>query len=105
MNLLATPLRVVLLGIALGAIGCGSSSSDYCTAKIDCEGGNDQDIEACEIARDADEDIASVYGCEPEWDDYFACWEDRGYCDRNPDRYTHRGDCDRESERLNDCIH
>lgn len=92
------------LGIILGTTGCGSYGG-ICTDAMDCLGGNDADIEACEIGLEADEDEASAYGCDPEWDDYYACYEDRARCDRNPDRFNVApGDCDRETEDLFDCI-
>jgi hypothetical protein len=68
---------------------------------MDCRGGNDADIEACEIAYAAQEDVAAVYGCEDRWEDYVICLEDQYRCSNRD--WTHDGDCNNRRDSYNDC--
>ena len=53
-------LAAILLGAALLA-GCGSRSSDFCSAQTQCEGGNNKDTAACVALSDGAQDEASAY--------------------------------------------
>jgi hypothetical protein len=81
--------------------GCGGYGA-ICADAMDCAGGNDADIEACEIDAQAAEDSAGVAQCDEEFADYHACVEDKSTCvDRH---FTDRGYCDREAEDLSLCM-
>ncbi|MEJ7735637.1 MAG: hypothetical protein WKG00_41425, partial [Polyangiaceae bacterium] len=62
-----------------GAAGC-SSYGGYCTDKIDCQGGNDQDEEVCVIQQDLAEEVADIDGCVDDYDALFECLEDNESC-------------------------
>jgi hypothetical protein len=91
-----------MIGVFLGGLGC-SSYSGYCADAMDCAGGNDNDIDACEVVLEHEEDVASINGCDEEWDDYFVCLEDKSDCDG--DQYGPEGSCNDEAEDLDRCIH
>lgn len=86
---------------AFGGVGC-SPYGTYCADKMDCEGGNDNDIEACEIQMSADADTADVWDCGDDWDFYLECLEAESHCDN--DNWTTDTDCDDERHDLNVCI-
>jgi hypothetical protein len=69
---------------------------------MDCRGGNDADIEACEISYKAAEDVASLYGCEDRWDNYVLCMEEELRCSDR--KWTEDNDCDNERNAYSDCI-
>lgn len=102
MRLLKLKLSALALVLASGVVGCGSSYSAYCTEKMDCEGGNDADLEACEISNEASEDVASVYGCDVEWEEFFLCVEEDSDCDN--DVYIPDLDCLDKYEDYQDCV-
>lgn len=83
--------------------GC-SPYADYCADRMDCEGGNDSDIEACIVEMEADEDKATVYDCSPEWEDLFDCRNDHAVCDDVADRfYASSEDCGDEADEYRTC--
>jgi hypothetical protein len=88
--------------------GCGGYGA-LCVDKMDCEGGNDADVEACEIQFEYLEDYSSLHGCDPEWEDYYFCFEEQARCRDNPapstDRtFTAEGYCDNEGLDWADCV-
>jgi hypothetical protein len=90
--------------LAFATAGC-ESFSDYCEAKMDCEGGNDADIEACELSLEHNSDQASLYGCEDYFDSLAECLDERAQCDSDPAEpiYT-TDDCEPEQLDLSSCI-
>ena len=89
------PRAWALIGIWVGMISLGSgacrSFNDYCTEREDCAGGNEADIEACEVELKRSEDIASNHGCS-EWFNALAdCVEAEASCEGSGDfkTYTH----------------
>lgn len=49
--------------LCLGASGCGDGIGTYCEREIQCEGGNDRDVEACIKDHEADVKVAEIYEC------------------------------------------
>ena len=94
---------VLVLSVAAASLvtGCGSSYSQICQDTMDCENGNDKDVEACEIQADAEEDIASLEGCDQQWQDLVDCVEQSGRC---TDHHWDTTRCDAESDRYGECI-
>ena len=91
---------VLALGFGgLLALGSCRSYGDYCTEMMDCMGGNDADIESCEIALAASRDFADEKGCEESWDDFHECLIDQSSC-TNDVWNIGQGDCEDEQ---NDC--
>ena len=106
MRKLAWIAALACLGLgAMGATGCARFAG-YCTDAMDCERGNDNDYDACEIALKADADRADNWGCSDEFDALFDCEENESYCDGH-DQWTTAtagGDrCDIERRHYNDC--
>jgi hypothetical protein len=91
--------------LLLASVGFGGCSpySTYCVDAMDCEGGNDNDIDACEISLKAEADHADVWGCTDDWDRYWECIEAEAHCDN--DNWTSDDHCNNEGSDLNDCTH
>lgn len=102
MRLLKVKLGALALVLASGVVGCGSTYATYCEEAMDCMGGNDADIEACEISYEAQEDVAGVYDCDAEWEEFFTCIEEDSDCDN--DVYVADLDCLDALEDVNDCV-
>jgi hypothetical protein len=81
--------------------GCGGYGA-LCADAMDCEGGNDADVDACVVTLDYYEERASLDGCEPEWDELYACVNDEASCRDN--NFSADGYCDRERDRWVDCV-
>ena len=93
---------VVGAAVALGSPACDPFNA-YCTAKIECEGGNDRDLEACEITSQAGADRAQVYECTGEFEAFSACREASSECDEFG-FYSSSDKCVDESQTYTDCI-
>src|SRR5689334_739339 len=87
---------------AVWLIGCGGYGT-YCQDQMDCLGGNEQDVEACEVSMEADEEIADVKGCADVFEEYFACHEEKDSCN-DMDQWTADTGCDKENEKLTRCL-
>ena len=66
--------------MALSLANCSSRYRDDCQAKIDCEGGNDADVDACVDGKKGSEDIADAYDCGDAYGDAADCLEGKGSC-------------------------
>jgi len=90
--------------LAFAAAGC-ESFSDYCEAKMDCLGGNEADVEDCEIDLEYDSDKASVWGCDEYFETMVECLEERSQCDSeiDPPAYT-SDDCEAELSDNASCL-
>ncbi len=88
--------------VALSAPACQSFNA-YCTEKVDCENGNDLDIDACEVAAQRAADRASIFGCSTEFNALQDCVEFEASCDKN-DLYTVDDNCNEESADFNYCM-
>lgn len=82
--------------------GCSSGFSDFCEAKIACEGGNDKDIDACVEEAKGTESVAEAYGCGDEFDKMFECSESNQKCEDKD--YSSKGACEDQSRALSACI-
>lgn len=81
--------------------GCSPYPS-LCEAEMDCEGGNDADIDACVVVYEAQEDVADTYDCGDFYDDYIACFDERARC--SGDSFDANNDCNSERDRWSDCV-
>jgi hypothetical protein len=70
--------------MALCLANCTGKYHDYCQSKIDCEGGNDKDVDACIDGLRGAENAADEYDCGDPYDDYWDCSDGKGVCDTNP---------------------
>jgi hypothetical protein len=90
------------LAVGLTAEGCGSFQT-ICEEAIDCENGNDADVDACVVTLDAEEERASLYGCTEWYDLYAECREKDSQCQMN--RFgLFNNDCDDEARDFSSCM-
>jgi hypothetical protein len=79
------------------------SFNQHCTDQADCDGGNEQDIEACEVSNEAESDRASLYGCSEFFDLRQECIESNADCEN--DVYGLEGDdCQEELLDYENCM-
>ncbi|NUQ71947.1 MAG: hypothetical protein HUU21_00010 [Polyangiaceae bacterium] len=76
-------LALLLGSLAFGLSGCGPDITAICEATEDCEGGNEQDIEACVAYYEYQAEYASIEGCDGELDELLACSETVADCQSN----------------------
>lgn len=94
----------LLLGMAILLGACGGGASDYCQAVQDCEGGNEMDLEACEISAQADADLAELHNCSSEYENFFACTEENSHCNNKKYQVDVVATCQQVSEAYNNCV-
>jgi hypothetical protein len=80
---------------------CVGSHTELCQLADDCERGNDRDFDACVIGLDTEEEVASLHGCDDQWQELVDCAIARGACEG--DDFRVRG-CDNESENYERCV-
>jgi hypothetical protein len=86
--------------LAVALTGC-SQWGGYCSDKMACLSGNDNDIDACKIAQDAEDDRASIEGCDQPWEDYSTCQKDHFACKGG--KWTDDGACDKQADAYHEC--
>jgi hypothetical protein len=96
--------RLLLLSYVLAAVMCAACGGygSYCDEVMNCMGGNDADLEACEINLDASEEVASIENCSEEFDAWFTCLEEESEC--RDENWTAEERCDDENEKLQGCL-
>ncbi|HSO00084.1 MAG TPA: hypothetical protein VLS89_17445 [Candidatus Nanopelagicales bacterium] len=102
MRFLGLEVGAIALLLVATATGCGSGYGALCEDAMDCADGNDADIEACIIDLERREEIAAIYGCEDQWDDYYLCVEEEADC--RGDLFGPGLDCADEELDLNQCL-
>ncbi|AKT37870.1 hypothetical protein [Chondromyces crocatus] len=102
MKLLGLKLGSLALLLVSTGVGCGRGYSAFCEEMMDCQRGNDADIEACIIELERQEEIASIYGCDDDWDRAFTCVEEESHCRARV--YTHDARCNRDLTDVNLCV-
>ena len=107
MKKLAWFASLAFLGLSvMGVTGCARFGS-YCTDAMDCEHGNDNDYNACEVQQKAEADRADNWGCTDEFDALFDCTEAESFCngDRHWTTVNSNGDrCEDESRHYDNCM-
>jgi hypothetical protein len=96
--------RLVCVAAAVAALsssGCGGYGT-FCQERIDCEGGNEQDEEACVINREAAEEIADIEGCADDFATFFECVEEQSSCTEE-NQWTVDDKCADQEEKYNRC--
>ena len=77
---LVLSVGLVLAVAAMAVPGCGSSLSDQCQQQIQCEGGNDADVDACIGVADGAEEVAAAYSCDDAYSKVVDCYTSTGHC-------------------------
>jgi hypothetical protein len=98
---LRAAVRLGLAGVVCGLVAC-NPYGDLCKAQMDCEGGNDKDVDACVANWNATSDAASLWDCDEWFDAYVDCVEQSSYCE-NRNYGVHDHSCDAEEEDLGAC--
>ena len=74
-------IAFIVLPLALVLPGCGGADlTKICEETADCRGGNEKDVEACEVSYETQEDFIDSIGCGDEWDEYYSCFEEKAAC-------------------------
>jgi hypothetical protein len=73
---------------ALGGAGCGGLDGELITLICDCEHCDDWREEKLIAASDAAREVASIYGCDAEWESLVQCNIDEGTCDDEEARWS-----------------
>jgi hypothetical protein len=92
-------LSTLLLSASLVLTGCGSRASAQCNAAIECEGGNDADIDACIAVTEGAENAAAAYDCSDAFDKLMECVEKTGVCQKG----DYETECGDQAQSLNKC--
>lgn len=66
--------------VAAFASGCSDPYATICERGATCAAANDLAIDACVIEQQSREDVAAIYGCDQQWNDYVDCMVDNGTC-------------------------
>src|SRR5690349_9471451 len=91
----------IVLAAALGLTftACGNTYGDLCASSIQCEGGNDADVDACVALSNGAEDEANAYDCADPYAKLLDCVERTSTCSK-----THfENNCGSESDALRSC--
>jgi hypothetical protein len=100
-------VKRVLLGLGLVGLMSGLTAcnrfGDYCQAMMDCERGNDKDVDACVAQAKTAADDASMWDCDKWFDALFDCLEASSTCN-NRQYGDHDDRCKGESEDYAACI-
>ncbi len=85
---------------------CSSTYADTCQSSIDCEGGNDKDVDACVAEARGTENRAEAYDCGDQFETVIDCVKDNGTCkDENGKKSFTTGDtCKAKNEALTACV-
>lgn len=85
---------------------CGGRAERVCDVACDCEHCSDLAKDyRCELAHTA-QDVAEVYGCEEEWDEYAECYEKQGECNVEDASYSTQqpGSCSGTVDSMMPCM-
>ncbi len=93
----------ILLMAGLSSAQACLSFDTYCQEKVDCQDGNEKDVEACVVAEEAGADIADLYGCTDELELFAECREKDATC--VSDQYIlENNDCNDERDEYSSCL-
>ena len=91
----------IVLAAALGLTltACGTSYGDICASAIQCEGGNDADVNACVAVANGAEDAAAAYDCADAYFKQLDCVEKTSTCSKG----DFNSNCNSERDALRSC--
>jgi hypothetical protein len=88
MNSVARLVKVGVVALAFGMVGCAGTARKYCEKKVACEGGSDRDKDACTDTKDGESDVADDYNCSDQFDSALDCVNDHSTCQTTNDGST-----------------
>jgi hypothetical protein len=95
------PTLAVLL-VAFAAASCASHEDSVCEDIGDCANGGDTAfIQSCKTEAKALRAELATYGCQPQFDEYYACADSTYQCQGATPRFS----CSAGLNELNNCIH
>jgi hypothetical protein len=93
------PFNVLIAALGLTFTACGNTYGDLCASSVQCEGGNDNDVNACIAVLNGSEEEAAAYGCSDAYSKRLDCVEKTSNCSK-----THfDNNCNAESDALQAC--
>ncbi|MFO0757600.1 MAG: hypothetical protein U0359_13980 [Byssovorax sp.] len=92
-------LSIGLLAASALLAGCGNVISSSCNESIQCEGGNDMDIDACIASSEGAQNVAAAYGCSEAFDKLLDCIDTTSKCSKG----HYSSDCGDEAEAVASC--
>ncbi|HEY4121348.1 MAG TPA: hypothetical protein VGM56_25960 [Byssovorax sp.] len=96
---LALSSAALLAFAVLIAPGCTSAVGDACQSAVNCEGGNDDDVQACIGEADGAAEVASAYNCDDAYSKLVDCLTSSGHCDKG----NWKTNCDKQDESVGAC--
>lgn len=93
------PVIVLAAALGLTLTACGTSYGDLCASTVQCEGGNDADVNACVALRNGAENKAAAYDCSDAYFKHLDCVEKTSTCSKT--RFD--DNCNSESDALHAC--
>jgi hypothetical protein len=93
---------LAILFVALAGSGCASHEDSVCEDIGNCANGGDTTfIQSCKKEAKALRAELATYGCEPQFDEYYACADSTFRCEGATPRFS----CSAGLNELNGCIH
>jgi len=80
--------------------GCSEPGEEVCDAYCDCVDCSERDRDVCLAEQSAEADIASVYDCDAELEDYQSCVVSKADC---PGGMFNAEECNPESQEYQTC--
>ena len=94
-------VSISVIGVLLLSLShCSSTYSTLCEKQKDCEGGNDNDVDACIESLRGAEEVAAAYDCSDAFDKQVDCVESKAAC---KDKKFAKDVCDAENKALGAC--
>jgi hypothetical protein len=90
----------VICILLLSLSHCSGAYSDLCEKEKDCEGGNDNDVDACVEGLRGAEEIAAAYDCSDAFDKQVDCLSSKAVC---KDKKFGKDVCAAESAAVSAC--
>ncbi|NUQ71948.1 MAG: hypothetical protein HUU21_00015 [Polyangiaceae bacterium] len=79
---------VGLLPLSLAVAGCGGIGGELTDLMCECEHCDDWREDKIIASLDASQEVASIYGCDVEWESVVQCEIDEGSCDDDEARWS-----------------
>ncbi len=104
MNKLAIRASLLMLATAAAplAAGCADQKTQLCDAICQCENCGEKGQERCDIGVQSELDVAEVYGCLSQAEEYIDCVIAEGTCS-NGKFIAEALNCENEQKNLDDC--
>jgi hypothetical protein len=89
-----------MASLLFAAAGCGEPGEEVCDAYCDCADCSERERDVCLAEQAAEADIASVYDCDAELEDYQSCVVAKADC---PGGVFNADECNAEGQEYETC--